>query len=299
LDLLENDIIVGSALVDMYAKLGFLERAEDVFDQISSRDTTVWNVLISGYADHDYGREVLNCFEKMKLEGVPPDAVTFVVCLKACGIIGAIAKGLEIHSEICRKGILGDDIVVTNALVGMYAKCGLMSKAQEVFDRLPVQDVVTWSTLISGYGHLGEIESVFRNFEKMRIEGRKPDFITFVSVLNACSQSLLIEEGRSLFESIKEDDDATVPTIEHHACMVGLLGQAGHIESALEMVKDMPLHPDIGIWHCLLDACTKWGSSELGKITFGKAMQLDDKDAVSYLRLSRVYSDAGFVKMRY
>ncbi|KAI5064630.1 hypothetical protein GOP47_0021300 [Adiantum capillus-veneris] len=136
---METDVIVGSALVDMYAKCGMLEKAKEAFDKIPTRDTSSWNALIIGYVDHGLGYQVVHCFGQMQDEDIAPAVVNFVCILKAYDRIQAIETSEGIHMEVQRQGLLDKHMVQATALVDIYAKCGMLAKAQEVFDALPTR----------------------------------------------------------------------------------------------------------------------------------------------------------------
>eukprot|EP00250_Pteridium_aquilinum_P017803 c23789_g13_i2 orf=2-505(+) len=166
----------------MYANCGMLVEAQDVFDELPSWDIVAWTALITGYAQHDYGDQALTCFELMQLGGFSPNAFTFAGILKACGSVGASARGQEIHAKVLREGLLERDFVVANALVDMYAKWGLLQKAQEIFDRVRVRDVLLWNSLIGGYAQHEHGEEALDYFKEMRLEGFSPDVMTFACV---------------------------------------------------------------------------------------------------------------------
>ena len=149
--LLKKSIYIGTALVDLYAKCGALSKAQLVFDELPTQNVVSWTALIGGYAQYGHGEKALSCFEKMQQKGLSPDALTYVCILKACSSIKDAQKGSEIHAEIVKHGMLGNDSVLGTALVDMYVKCGAFAKAQQVFDVLPIQNIVSWNVLISGY----------------------------------------------------------------------------------------------------------------------------------------------------
>eukprot|EP00250_Pteridium_aquilinum_P019876 c24618_g1_i1 orf=1-1539(-) len=146
----ERDPLVGNTLVGMYAKLGFLPEARDVFDKLQNRDVVSWNAYISGLVEHGAAVEALSCFEEMPQNVVVPNAVTFTCICKACSSLGAIEKGQHIHMDIIKCG-LEEDYFIGNSLSCMYAKCDSLLEAVEVFDKLQVKDVVSYSALIAGY----------------------------------------------------------------------------------------------------------------------------------------------------
>ena len=173
-----------SALINMYAKFGMLERAKEVLEGLPTRDEVSWNALITGYAQHGQFHQSLDCFRKMQHEGIYPNVITFVCLLNACGSIGAINKGREIHDQIIDEGLLGKTIVLGNALVDMYAKCGALEKAQKVFDELPIKSVEIWTSLMAGYNQHGLSEKAIFCFNQMQNEGFYPDAITFICICN-------------------------------------------------------------------------------------------------------------------
>ena len=156
--LLEKDITLGNALLDMYTRCGMLSRAQKVLEELSVRDVVCWSALITGYAQQGQGYMALNCFDWMQREGLSPNEVTLSCFLKACGSMGAIEKGEQIHAEIANNGLLEKNIVLATALVDMYAKCGALSKARKVHNELPVRTVASWNALIAGYAQEGQIK---------------------------------------------------------------------------------------------------------------------------------------------
>ena len=274
--LLERDGVIGSALVDMYAKCGLLQHAQEVFDKLIVHDTVSWTALIAGYANNGHGKEALNCFNQMQSNGLCPNVVTYVCGLKACGSIGAIEKGQEIHAEVDREGLLESDVSIGNALADMYMKCGLLVKAQDVFDMLPSRDVNSWNALIAGYAKFKHGVEALRCFEHMQLEGVMPDSGTFVGVLVACCHGGLVEKGQTYLEIMTEDYGIS-PTTEHHICMVSLLARAGHLDMALKMAAKMQSYSPPLIWDAMLTGCEKWGNMEVGRFAFENESKWIDK----------------------
>ena len=287
--LLDKNILVGNALVDMYAKCNMPLRAHDVFDSLPAHNVVSWTSLIAGYAQHEHGHEATNCFEQMQNEGFLPNAVTFVCILKACGSIGAGSRGKEIHSMLARNEILKDNVLVGNALVDMYAKCGIPAKAQQVFDELTVRDAFSWNALINGYAQLGKDDVVISLFDKMISEQVQPDVVTFTLILNACSHSGLLDKGKMCFKMIRSGF-GIVPTSEHHTCMVDLFGRAGHLDEAAAIIKLMPTFDFPPIWTTLLSSCQKLGDIEVGELAFEHAIQLNENHTAAYVCMRNMYA---------
>lgn len=287
---LEDNLLVGSTLVDMYAKCGLLSKARAVFDKLPVQDVVLWTTLMDGYAEHGSGEEALSFFEQMHRQRISPTMGTFVCGLKACSNIGSPFKGQELHCEITQKGF-ERELLVGNTLVDVYAKCGLLPDARHVLDKLPIRDVITWTALITGYAQRGETESMFFTFERMVGDGTKPNLTTFISLLNACNHAGLLEKALTYFEAMC-NEYGLIPTLDHYACMIDLLSRAGHTGKVLAMIKKMPFQPGIIVWHIVLGACKKWGNVVLGRHAFENAVRLDEKDASAYITMYNIYASA-------
>lgn len=216
----------------------------------------------------------MKCIEEMKLQGLSPNCVTYISTLKACGAIGALDMGQEIHSEIVRKNLLGTD-VVRNTLVDMYARCGSLAEAQQLLKNLPAHDIIAWNSLIAGYAQLGEVDNVVHTFDLLLCKGLKPDPVTFVILLTACSHLGLVNKSELYYEWMIKGF-GLAPRFEHHSCMIDVLGRTGQLEKATTLIRRLQCSPDLVICRTILGACKKWGHLELGKKVFEHAVQLDE-----------------------
>ncbi|KAI5068895.1 hypothetical protein GOP47_0017240 [Adiantum capillus-veneris] len=293
--LLEHQVVLGNALVDMYAKCAAFCQAQSVLENLPSRNVVSWNALISGYAQNGQGQQALDCFKQMQCEGILPDVVTYVCILQACAAIGAINKGKQIHDEISMQGLLELNIVLGGALVDMYAKCGALQQAQNVLLKLPTRNVVHWNTLMAGYAQEGQGQHALDSFKQMQHDGILPDEVTFICLLSLCSQLGLVEKGRELFDSMYLIYGLK-PNIESFTCMVDLLGRSGNLVNAVEVIQGMPFSTDNAIWHCLLGACRKWVDVNVGTWAFEQALELDKCDGAAYILMMEIYAGAGMLE---
>eukprot|EP01018_Ginkgo_biloba_P037492 Gb_02031 [translate_table: standard] len=287
----ESNVFVGSALIDMYTKCGSIGIARQVFEKLSERDVVSWTAMIAGYAQNGYANEALTLFHQMKLAGVIPDSATMVSVLSACAHLGALQQGKLIHDYIIRCG-LESDVFVGTALIDMYAKCGSVDIARKCFDKMSERDVVSWNAMIAGYGMHGHGEDALVVFSHMQQIGMKPNWVTFICVLCACSHAGLVNEGSQNFGRMKRDYCIT-PKMKHYACMVDLLGRAGHLDEAEDFIKKMPLEPDASVWGALLGACRIHCNVELGVLVAGRLFDLEPEDAGYYVLVSNIYAAAG------
>ncbi|KAI5063605.1 hypothetical protein GOP47_0022152 [Adiantum capillus-veneris] len=292
--LLEHHVGLGGALVDMYVKCGALDQAQSVLQKLPSRNVVSWSALIAGYAHNGQGQQALDCFEQMQSEGILANEVTYACILKACGLIGAIDQGKKIHDEILRQGWLEHNAVLGNTLVDMYAKCGALQQAKSVLEKLPSRSIVSWNSMIAGYAQNGQSQEALVCFEQMQRESILPDEVTFICLLNLCSHLGLVEKGQELFNSM-DSMYGLKPSVDSFTCMVDLLGRAGHLVKAAEVIQGMPFSTNSAIWHCLLSACTRWIDVNVGTWAFQQAVKLDKCDVTACVLMVNIYAAGGML----
>jgi pentatricopeptide repeat protein len=285
-----SDIFVSNALTDMYAKCGYLNLARNVFN-ISRRDGVSYNILIVGYSQTSDCSESLHLFSEMRLIGMMHDIVSFVGVISACANLAAIKQGKEIHGLLVRK-LIHAQLFIANSLLDFYIKCGRIDIASKVFDQIQKKDVASWNTMILGYGMLGELDTAINLFEAMReYGGVEYDSISYIAVLSACSHGGLVEKGNKYFEEMQTQN--IKPTQMHYACMVDLLGRAGLMEEAVELIKGLPIVPDANVWGALLGACRIYGNVELGCWAAEHLFKSKPQHCGYYILLSNMYAEAG------
>ncbi|KAG0627493.1 hypothetical protein M758_2G205300 [Ceratodon purpureus] len=286
-----SDLLVSTALIHMYAKCGAVKDARRVFDSMSERDVVSWSAMIGGYAEAGCGEEAFEIFQQMKLQGVEPERVTYINILNVCVNPGVLDLGKEIHSEVVEAG-LASHIPLGNALINMYAKCGSIEGACQVFDGMSRRDVITWNAMIGGYAQHGCAREAVNLFERMLEERVRPNSVTFVGVLSACSRAGFVTEGRQFFTSAVRDH-GIVPTMELYGCMVDLLGRAGQLEEAEQLINGMPLEATASIWSSLLGACRIHGNLEIAERAAERCLMMDPREGAVYVQLSHMYAAAG------
>ncbi|KAI5080121.1 hypothetical protein GOP47_0005600 [Adiantum capillus-veneris] len=258
--LLEKDVVLGNALVDMYAKCGAFMKAQQVLGELPIRDVVSWNALIAGYVQHGHGKEALGCFQKMQRDGFSPNAITYACILKACGIIQDIDMGKQIHDEIVSQGLLEKIVVLGNALVDMYAKCGALLKAQRVFDELPIRNVVSWNALISGYVQHGLNKEAVGCFHRMRSEGFSPDVVTYASVLKACGVMQDLDMGKKMHDEIASQGLLKKDVVLGNA-LVDMYARCGVFLKAQKVFDELPVR-NVVSWTALLAGYVQHGQGK-------------------------------------
>ncbi|XP_019463731.1 PREDICTED: pentatricopeptide repeat-containing protein At5g48910-like [Lupinus angustifolius] len=287
----EGDVVMCNVMIDGYVRLGKLKAAREFFDKMHQRSVVSWNAIISGYAQNGFFVEAVEMFHKMQMGDVSPNRVTLVSVLPAISRLGALELGKWVHLYAEKNKVQIDD-VLGSALVDMYAKCGNIEKAIQVFERLPKHNVITWNAIIGGLAMHGRSNDLFKFFSRMKRSGVTPSDVTYIALLSACSHTGLVDEGRSFFNHMV-NVIGLEPRVEHYGCMVDLLGRAGYLEEAEQLISNMPIRSDDVIWKALLGACKMHKNIEIGRRAAEVLMQLAPHDSGAYVALSNMYASAG------
>lgn len=287
----ERSIVSLTTMLTCYAKHGDLGDARELFDGMEERDVVCWNVMIDGYGQHGRPNDALALFRQMLKDKVKPTEITILSVLSACGQLGSLELGRWIHSYVVNNRI-HVNVQVGTALVDMYGKCGSLEDARLIFDNITGKDVVAWNSMIVSYAMHGFSEEALQLFEEMCRIGFLPTDITFIGVLNACAHAGLVSEGKKLFSLMKETYHLK-PKVEHYGCMVNLLGRAGHLEEAYELVKGMDVDPDPVLWGTLLGACRLHGNITLGEEIAEFLVSKNLANDGTYVLLSNIYASVG------
>ncbi|XP_010228040.2 pentatricopeptide repeat-containing protein At5g08510 [Brachypodium distachyon] len=288
-----RDTAVYNALLSAYARCGLVDAAEKLFGEMTERNVVSWTAMVSGYAQNGRHEAAVETFLEMwEGAGVQPNELTVSSVLPACAAVGAMELGTKVEEYARGKGHLGN-VFVTNALLEMYAKCGSIQRAWQVFQGIGHRrDLCSWNTMIMAFAVHGLWMEALALFHKLRMTGVKPDGITFVGVILACTHGGLVDEGKLIFNSM-EADFSINPRIEHYGCMVDLLGRAGLLKEAYSMIISMPAEPDAVIWGALLGACSFHGNIELAETAVDKLMYLEPQNTANLVILSNIYASSG------
>ncbi|XP_062024987.1 pentatricopeptide repeat-containing protein At1g06143 [Rosa rugosa] len=278
-----------NTMIDGYARLGDVESAELLFNQMPTRDLISWTAMINCYSQNRKFGEALAVFNDMRLNGVSPDAVTMSTVISACAHLGALDLGKGIHFYVTQNGF-DLDVYIGSALIDMYAKCGTLDRALVVFFNLTDKNLFCWNSVIEGLAAHGYAKKALAMFSKMEREKIKPNGITFISVLSACTHAGLVEEGRRRFLSMTQDYSIS-PGVEHYGCMVDLLSRAGLLEDALELIRSMKLKPNFVIWGALLGGCKLHRNLEIAKVSVNELMVLEPENSGHYNLIVNMYAE--------
>ncbi|CAL8133017.1 unnamed protein product [Prunus armeniaca] len=283
-----KDVISWTTIVKGFANSGQVDLARNYFDEMPERDYISWTAIIDGYLQVNRFKEALELFCQMQTSYVKPDEYTMVSILTACAHLGALELGEWIKTYI-DKNKIKNDTFVRNALIDMYFKCGNAEKALRVFDAMLHRDKFTWTAVIVGLATNGNGREALGMFSRMLESLVTPDQITFIGVLCACTHSGMVDEGRKFFASMITQHGIE-PNVTHYGCMVDLLGRAGHLIEAFEVIQNMPMKPNSVVWGALLGACRMHKDAELAEMAAKKMLELEQDNGAVYVLLCNIYA---------
>lgn len=281
--------LVVNGLITMYSKFDDVETVLFLFEQLHETPLISWNSVISGCVQSGRASTAFEVFHQMKLSGGPmPDAITIASLLAGCSQLCCLRFGKRLHGYTLRNNFENEKFVCT-ALIDMYAKCGNVVLAESVFKSIKAPCTATWNSMISGYSLSGLQSRAISCYMEMREQGLKPDRITFLGVLSACTHGGLVEEGKICFRAMINEFGIS-PSLQHYALMVGLLGRACLYTEALSLIWEMEIKPDSAVWGALLSACIVNRDIELGEYVAKKMFMLDYRNGGLYVLMSNLYA---------
>lgn len=286
----ERNVVSFTTLIDAYAKSGDMASARFLFDQSDSKDVVLWSALISGYTQNGQPNEAVQVFSDLRSQNVKPDEYILVSLMSACSHVGNLELAKWVDSYVSQSSLDLCRPHVVAALVDMHAKCGNMERATMLFKKMLKRDLISYCSMIQGLSIHGCGPQAVALFSSMLSEGIIPDSVAFTVILSACSHAGLVEEGCQFFDTMI-DKYSIVPSPDHYACIVDLLGRAGKLKTAYDLLKTMPIEPYAGAWGALLGACKLHSDIELGKEIANRLFELEPLNAGNYVLLSNIYAE--------
>ncbi|OMP06823.1 hypothetical protein COLO4_07865 [Corchorus olitorius] len=286
----QRSLHVASALVFFYVSSGKIVDARLLFDEMPMKDAVLWTAMLDGYAKHEEPQLGLELFKQMVDAGVTPDWVVMLSLLLVCGQLGCLKQGKSVHGW-CVRRCFQVELNLGNATVDMYLKCAALTYAHRVFNMMNPKDVISWSSLIYGYGLNGNASIAVQLFRSMVANGVQPNQVTFLGILSACAHGGLAELAGACFEMMS--DYGVTAELKHYSAMVHCLARAGLLEQAEDFIKQMPLEPDAAILGAILAGCRVHNNVEVGERIAKKLIILEPEKAGYYVLLSNIYAAAG------
>lgn len=289
---LELDILVSTALIDMYMHCSSPDEAVELFERMPKKDAVSWSALLCGCVQNGMAYKSMGIFCNMLSSEIQPDGVAMVKILTACSELGVLQQALCLHSYVLRGGFTNNTFVGAS-LVESYSKCGSLDNAIKVFEEINDRDVVIWSSMITGYGIHGQGREALELFDQMvKNSAVRPNKVTFLSVLSACSHAGLIKEGIEIFNTMVHEYHL-IPDSNHCGIMVDLLGRTGELDKAIGIINQMPMPVGPHVWGALLGACRIHQDTEMGEFAAENLFKVESSHAGYYILLSNIYAVEG------
>ncbi|XP_047949859.1 pentatricopeptide repeat-containing protein At4g32430, mitochondrial [Salvia hispanica] len=287
-----SETSVANSFITMYGKFQIIEDCIKVFELIDERDIISWNALISAYSLNGMYQEALQVFSSASKE-LTPNPYTFGAVLHAIASSESISlrQGQRCHGFLKKLG-LDIDPIVSGALLDMYAKRGSIFESEKIFSELTEKNQVAWTAIISAYSRHGDYEKVMKYFKEMEMEGVKPDSITFLSILTACSRNGMVDVGREVFDSMI-CGHSVEPSAEHYSCIVDMLGRAGKLKEAEDLLSQIPGGPGVSVLQSLLGACRIYGDVEMATRVADTLIEMEPDESGSYVLMSNLFAEKG------
>ncbi|CAI0468774.1 unnamed protein product [Linum tenue] len=287
----EPDLISWSALISGYSQNGQSEDASRVFKESQTSDLLAFTSMITVYSQDGQGEEALKLYLEMQSQGIKPDAFVYSSLFNACASLSAYEQAKQVHVQVLKLGFI-IDIFAGNSLVNSYAKCGSIDDAERAFREIPERSIVSWSAMIGGMAQHGHGRLALQMFNEMLKEGVAPNHITLVSVLCACNHAGLVTDAKRYFSSM-EELFSVQPMEEHYACMIDILGRAGKLDEAMELVNTMPYEANAAVWGALLGAARIHKNVDLGSKAAEMLINLEPEKSGTHILLANIYASAG------
>ncbi|XP_060178414.1 pentatricopeptide repeat-containing protein At4g20770 [Lycium barbarum] len=286
-----GDIYIASGLIGMYLKCGRVEAAVRIFDGLTEADIVCWNSLITGLSYNSLDKEAFTFFKRMLQWGLLPNEFSFATTLSCCTKLSSLSQGRQVHGLIS-KGGYANDVVVGSTLIDMYSKCGDVDGARIHFDMMPYKNTITWNEMIHGYAQNGRGDEAIFLYEDMIYSGEKPDVITFIAALTACSHSGLVDLGLKIFSSMQQEYGLE-PLVDHYTCIIDCLGRAARFSEIEELIDEMPCKDDSVVWEVLLSSCRLHGNVILARRAAEELIRLNPQNSAPYVLLANMYTSLG------
>ncbi|KAL0540520.1 hypothetical protein IC582_020528 [Cucumis melo] len=199
---LHRDVVVGTALLDMYAKTGSLDDAIQIFDQMVDKNVVMYNAMMAGFLQQETiedkcAYKALNLFFEMKSCGIKPSMFTYSSLLKACITVKDFEFAKQVHALMCKNGLLADEYI-GSSLIDLYSLLGSMTDALSCFNSIHNLTIVPMTAMIFGYLQNGEFESALSLFYELLTYEEKPDEFILSTIMSSCANMGMLRSGEQI-----------------------------------------------------------------------------------------------------
>ncbi|GER25150.1 pentatricopeptide repeat-containing family protein, partial [Striga asiatica] len=288
---LVESLSVSHSIMTLYSKCGLPDSALKIFRQMTARDVISWSTIIAGHSQGGHAKEAFELFSQMRKEGPRPTEFVESSVLSVCGSMSILDQGKQLHAFVLSVG-LDQTTRIPSSLINMYLKCGCILEAAKVFSLTINDDIISWTAMINGYAEHGLSREAIELFERIPDAGLRPDSVTFIGVLGACSHAGLLGLGSCYFDSVIEKY-RIYPCKAHYGCMIDLFCRAGRLEEAERMMREISFEKDVVVWSSVLRASRECGDVERGRVVAEEVIWLDPECGEAHVTLANMYASDG------
>ncbi|KAM7256019.1 hypothetical protein ACFE04_011760 [Oxalis oulophora] len=287
----DKNVMSWTMMVDGLIKSGDVNAAKSLFDRMPKKNLISWSTMIGGYAKNGQPHNALKLYHEFKKQGIKPDETFMLAVISACSQLGILDAAESVINDFTTRPNFSSSFRLITSLIDMYAKCGSIERAMQVFQKAHPKDLLCYSTMISAFANHGLGQQAINLFSEMQKANIKPDGITFLAVLSACNHAGLVDEGRKHFKQMT-DEYKIQPTEKHYACVVDLLGRVGCLNKAHDLIGEMTVTPTAVVWGALLAACRVHRNVELAEVAASELFKIEPENSGNYVLLSNIYASA-------
>ncbi|XP_077241041.1 pentatricopeptide repeat-containing protein At5g44230-like [Tasmannia lanceolata] len=275
-----SDIILNK-IIRIYARLGAIDHARKLFDEIPQPNAFLWTALIHGHVENRLYDDAFALFRLMQSQSIPPLNFTLSSLLKALARQLRLRDGESVYALVLKSGF-DSDPTVNNSVLDLYSRCGEVDIARQVFDRMCLKDVVSWNSMISGYCNNGKVDVARELFDEMP----ERNVVSWTAMICGYVKVNNMEVARALFDRMPVRDLAS-----WNVMISGYL-DVGDIASAFRVFEEMPKH-DIGSWNAMISGLCKAGELNSARDLFNR---MPERNATSWIMMLDGYIKIGDIE---
>ncbi|KAK6116523.1 hypothetical protein DH2020_049728 [Rehmannia glutinosa] len=232
-----KNVYIGSALIDLYLQMGYIDIGLRLFSTLQERNLATWNVVLRRFCEMGRSKELLGLYNDLKLDGLEPNGLTFCYLIQGCGYERFLDEGMQLHCCVIKNGLIDSNLFVANALVDFYSACGSLIETVKLFEVIPQEDVISWNSMVSVYAANGYAFDAIGIFRRMQFSGKKPSACSFLGFLKLSSATQNIFLGKQIHCSLLKSGFETVLV---RSGLIDMYGKCGDIESSVKVFYSVP-----------------------------------------------------------
>ncbi|KAI3513520.1 hypothetical protein L1887_20856 [Cichorium endivia] len=302
-----------------------VDYARLLFKEVSEPNIYLYNAIIRAHTHSQLYLFTINIYKQMLTEPIFPDNFTYPFLIRSCGALPSLHLAKQVHGHVLKSGVQSN-IVIENSILDMYMKCdditdghkvfdemtdrdviswnsliyghiklGQIKKARELFERMTEKSIASWTAMISGYTRIGSYEDALHIFRMMQLTGVKPDWISLLSVLPACTQLGALELGKWIH--FYAEKNGFLEKISVCNALIEMYSKSGNIHQARQLFDKM-LQRDVISWSTMIGGLANHGKAPEAIKLFQDMQNTTIKpNKITFVGLLSACAHAGLLQM--